>query len=49
VGSTPEQPASGNGRAVLAVVVGLLSTATMPNTTPTGIAHPAWSRSYDSE
>ena len=28
--STPEQGASGNGRAVAAVVVGLLSTATMP-------------------
>ena len=43
MGSTPEQPASGNGRAVLAVVVGLLSTATMP----VAILATRYSESYD--
>ena len=43
MGSTPEQPASGNGRAVAAVVVGLLSTATMP----VAILATRYSESYD--
>jgi len=43
VGSTPEQPASGNGRAVAAVVAGLLSTATMP----VAIIATRYSESYD--
>ena len=41
--STPEQGASGNGRAVAAVVVGLLSTATMP----VAVIATRYSESYD--
>jgi hypothetical protein len=43
VASTPEQGASGNGRAVAAVVVGLLSVATMP----VAILATRYSESYD--
>ena len=41
--STPEQSASGNGRAVAAAVVGLLSTATMP----VAVIATRYSESYD--
>ena len=41
--ASPEQPASRNGRAVAAVVVGLLSTATMP----VAILATRYSESYD--